>query len=71
MKNSKEEVINKNTNLIRWYTDEIYECPICLDNFETKDEIRVTVCKHKFHKECIDSWFDKELNCPMCKYYFS
>lgn len=30
------------------------ECPICLCNFEEREEMRVLQCGHEFHTECID-----------------
>ena len=64
---SKNEIINKNSILKNWNDIEIFECPICLDEFQNNDDIRLLICSHKFHKKCIDLWFNKQLNCPMCK----
>lgn len=30
------------------------ECPICICNFEDREEMRVLQCGHEFHAECID-----------------
>ena len=43
-----------------------YECSICLEDIELKD-LEILSCNHKFHKECIDTWFRINKNCPMCK----
>ena len=49
-------------------TDEINKvCCICLDKFEDTDKIVILECKHKFHTNCILNWFNKELNCPLCR----
>ena len=43
-------------------------CVICYDNFEDKKSI-ILDCEHKYHLDCIDSWF-KDYNkncCPICK----
>lgn len=34
-------------------------CPICLIEFEDDEDVRVTICDHIFHKECIDDWYVK------------
>jgi len=43
-------------------------CSICL---ESKDLDYTTPCNHKFHKECIESWFEtdshQEKTCPECR----
>lgn len=40
------------------------ECSICLE--EKQDVITVLLCKHKFHKNCIDKWLKIRLTCPNC-----
>ena len=43
------------------------KCPICLINMKTKN-IKQLSCNHKFHKKCIDGWFDSGHNtCPICR----
>ena len=42
-------------------------CPICLDDFIESEYYRNLKCNHAFHKKCIDRWFKKENNCPMCR----
>ena len=45
-------------------------CSICLNNETELDYI--TPCNHKFHKKCINIWFeslvDREKTCPECRY---
>ena len=26
-----------------------------------------TICKHNFHKECIEKWGEKNNSCPLCR----
>ena len=45
-------------------------CPICLDDFESADEVfLVKTCRHEFHKKCIKKWLcdRKILSCPYCR----
>lgn len=53
--------INKN-NII-----ETNICSICLGNFEAGDEVRLLLCQHEFHKQCIDQWLRSNAICPTCK----
>ena len=39
------------------------ECPICLEN---KTNIKLK-CDHYFHEDCILTWFEHDLSCPMCR----
>ncbi len=46
--------------------DEEYEqCSICHDPIKRYKE--VLDCNHSFHRRCIDKWFDRSDNCPMCR----
>ncbi|CAD8075244.1 unnamed protein product [Paramecium sonneborni] len=42
-------------------------CPICLDLYINKPDLRSTKCKHLFHKECILTWIYINKNCPTCR----
>lgn len=42
-------------------------CSICLEEIEKKDAIKVKVCGHIFHKDCISEWVEIRNNCPMCR----
>ncbi|GAA0138806.1 ubiquitin-protein ligase [Lithospermum erythrorhizon] len=48
--------------------DSIMECSICLSTLEEKEVARTLPnCKHTFHAECIDKWFESHPNCPICR----
>lgn len=43
-------------------------CPICLDDISKKQYARRLVkCKHTYCGKCIEQWFEKNHNCPVCK----
>ena len=42
-------------------------CPICLENYSTKEFKRELKCGHTFHKKCIDKWIKKYNTCPICR----
>ncbi len=45
-------------------------CSICLADFTPMCAIRVLICSHIFHKDCIESWIKAKIGviprCPMC-----
>lgn len=45
------------------------DCPICFENVEHNNTAQLK-CNHIFHQECINDWFSKNRNCPMCQRKF-
>jgi hypothetical protein len=46
-------------------------CPICIDDFEKDEVLRVLPCGHLHHTECIMPWLTtRQANCPVCKESF-
>lgn len=43
------------------------ECPICLGTWEQDDDIRVPLCGHAFHKECLGQWLQTDRTCALCR----
>ena len=43
-------------------------CSICIVDFEGEDETMTLPCQgwHKFHSECLRTWFHHKTICPMC-----
>ncbi len=50
------------------YNRDDKDCPICYEQYEKSDEVRVMECpgNHAFHKKCIDKWLLKSTRCPQC-----
>lgn len=44
------------------------DCAVCLSKFEQRDVLRLLpLCCHAFHVECIDTWLQSNLTCPLCR----
>lgn len=44
------------------------ECPICLESFQTDDELRmIPNCEHIYHADCIKTWLQANTVCPYCR----
>ncbi|KAJ3692168.1 hypothetical protein LUZ60_012518 [Juncus effusus] len=44
------------------------ECSICISALEDGESVReMPVCKHLFHKDCIDRWLQNHVTCPICR----
>ncbi len=44
-------------------------CSICQDDIGLGDELRrLTRCRHLFHTNCIDTWFARNVHCPVCRF---
>ncbi|KAL5732161.1 RING-type E3 ubiquitin transferase [Ranunculus cassubicifolius] len=67
---------NKNNNWSLYYRDSKLEhqdddgksCAICLEDFEPREEVVTTPCKHMFHEECILRWVKSNGQCPVCRH---
>ncbi len=77
---SKEEIEKSNLEVIKASRVAEYEemgkissncterCLICLDDYAEEDEVRVLVCRHAFHRGCVDMWLQTgKNNCPACR----
>ena len=42
------------------------ECIICLENMIKDDKIKILECGHIYHYNCINDWFKKVNECPVC-----
>ena len=42
------------------------QCSICLCEYEKGDRLIALPCKHVFHEDCITSWTDHNVRCPLC-----
>lgn len=48
-------------------------CSICFEDYKVNEFKReLHICKHTFHKKCIDKWFLKnsKLECPICRHTY-
>lgn len=44
------------------------ECCVCLCKFGEEEEVSELSCKHFFHRNCLDKWFDNHHStCPLCR----
>jgi len=44
-----------------------HTCRICLEPYSDGEELRFLPCFHRYHKECVDRWFQMSSKCPICK----
>lgn len=45
-------------------------CSICFEDFDLNDpslSIALTECKHAYHLSCINEWFKRKKDCPVCR----
>jgi hypothetical protein len=46
-------------------------CPVCREAYKSGEYMReLPICKHSFHKRCIDRWLRKDrgrMSCPICR----
>jgi len=42
-------------------------CVVCLEEKQVGSEIAMLSCAHSFHIACIQHWFHRNVNCPICR----
>lgn len=63
------EVISEHTTLTQLTTTTNEVCAICQDGYEVGNERRsLNACHHTFHSQCIDTWFQENVHCPVCRH---
>jgi hypothetical protein len=61
------EQINQATS--RLHVDEPIVCSVCQDTISIDDDVRrINHCEHSFHVGCIDTWFVRNVHCPVCRH---
>ena len=43
------------------------DCCICLEDYDSKEEVYILPCEHTYHPDCIKLWLKERRTCPMCK----
>jgi hypothetical protein len=44
------------------------ECAVCLAEFAPGERLKqLPSCAHAFHVDCIDTWLDHNVSCPLCR----
>ena len=43
------------------------QCSICMCDYTEGDPLRLLLCFHRFHKDCIDPWLTQKPQCPICR----
>ncbi len=64
-----EEQITTATTVRTLETASSENCAICQDSIAAQSEQReINHCHHAFHRGCIDTWFEQNVHCPVCRH---
>ncbi|XP_070544513.1 E3 ubiquitin-protein ligase RNF181-like isoform X2 [Ptychodera flava] len=44
------------------------KCPVCLLEYDIREQTKQLPCQHQFHSGCILPWLKKTNSCPVCRY---
>lgn len=42
-------------------------CPVCHEEWKYGEFYFQTKCDHQYHIECLNLWFKRQKNCPVCR----
>ena len=61
--------IDLSTSLRLASESENQNCSVCQEGYSEGQAIRtINHCGHRFHKNCIDTWFGRNVHCPDCRF---
>lgn len=64
-----QEELARATSLETLTTNASNMCSICQEEMVTGEEVRtIQACTHGFHRRCIDTWFTRNVRCPVCRH---
>jgi len=43
------------------------QCTVCLEEMKLGGSALELLCKHVFHRDCIEPWLLKQASCPLCR----
>ena len=67
--NPSPEQIDAGTILTTALHTQDDNCSICQDPIEQNQSMRIIRhCTHRFHQDCIDTWFQQHVSCPTCRH---
>jgi len=67
--NPSPEQIEAGTILTTALQTQDDNCSICQDPIEQNQSMRIIRhCAHRFHQDCIDTWFEQHVSCPTCRH---
>jgi len=67
--NPSPEQIEAGTILTTALQTQDDNCSICQDPIEQNQSMRIIRhCTHRFHQDCIDTWFEQHVSCPTCRH---
>ena len=61
------DVVLKEMVVSDWHNGVFGECNICLEQYKEDDHLITLLCDHRFHYDCIQSWFREHCTCPICR----
>ena len=69
----KEEYNNNNSKLDKIETIEFnidnalfFQCGVCMDTFQDRENLKRLSCGHIYHKECLNQWIQNNNYCQLC-----
>jgi hypothetical protein len=61
--------IERSTTVVPIITNYDDNCAICQDELVAGQTLRsINHCSHIFHQTCIDTWFQRNVRCPSCRF---
>jgi hypothetical protein len=76
-KGAPEGALERNTETVEpndGILEEAPQCAVCLQDFDLSGSyadgeriLKTKLCRHVFHKECLERWLQQNRTCPLCR----
>ena len=67
VENINNKYISDKICTFNYNSTECQNCVICMETIDINEQCKKLECGHIFHSECINTWLNRVLECPVCR----
>lgn len=67
VENNNNKSITNNISTFNYECNKCDNCVICMENINKNEKCKKLICGHIFHSNCVDTWLNRVLECPICR----
>lgn len=67
VENSGNKTVSNNIDTFNYSYNKCDNCVICMETINKNEKCKKLICGHIFHSNCVDTWLNRVLECPVCR----